>query len=135
MAPRILVADDDNAIRRMLSTLLTREGFSVDSAADGDEAIEKLAVARYDAIILDLMMPKVSGFDVLDHLERAEPRAAENFVIVLTAASHKDLSRLDGKDVFRVMRKPFDVPDLIGSVRECIAASSRASTGERASER
>ena len=66
------------------------------------------------------MMPIVDGFEVITHLERVAPHCLKHCVIVLTAASTKDLGKLDGKKVFRVIRKPFDLDDLLEVVTECV---------------
>ncbi|MGZ7081107.1 MAG: response regulator transcription factor, partial [Thermoanaerobaculia bacterium] len=66
---RILVVDDDESIRTMIVRILSRENFHVDSARDGFEAIEMLAKEDYTTILLDLMMPRVDGLQVLRFLE------------------------------------------------------------------
>jgi CheY-like chemotaxis protein len=118
--PRVLVVDDDNAIRTLVTTVLTRNGYSVQTARNGDEAIETIVGSEFDAIILDLMMPKVGGFEVIEHLERTGGSERLKRVIVLTAVSEKDLRKLDESRVFRVIRKPFDLSELVGAVSECI---------------
>jgi CheY-like chemotaxis protein len=119
--PRVLVVDDDNAIRTLLTTVLTRNGYSVESVHNGEEAIETIVGSEFDAIILDLMMPKVDGFEVIEQLERMEgSERLKRCVIVLTAVSEKDLRKLDDSLVFRVIRKPFDLAELVGTVGECI---------------
>jgi CheY-like chemotaxis protein len=116
---RVLVTDDDAGIRRLLVTVLIRAGYLVDSASDGAEAIEKVSNTDYNAILLDLMMPRVNGFEVVEHLERTQPGLARHCVIVLTAASNQDLTRLDTPTVFRVMRKPFEMSELLSVLRDC----------------
>src|SRR5258706_16031943 len=123
--PRVLVVDDDKAIRTLLATVLTRNGYSVESAHNGEEAIETIASNEFDAIVLDLMMPKVDGFEVIEHLERMDSERLKRCVIVLTAVSEKDLRKLDGSRVFRVIRKPFDLAELVGAVSECIDGAQR----------
>ena len=59
---RILVVEDDPAIRRLVKMVLQREGYNVETAADGAEAVLKLGLSEYDCIILDLMMPNLDGF-------------------------------------------------------------------------
>ncbi len=120
--PRILVVDDDSAIRVLLTTILKRNGFAVDVARNGEEAIEMIVAMSYAVIMLDLMMPRLDGLEVIDYLDRAAVDLPERCVIVLTAAAGKDLKRLDGHRVFRVLRKPFDLSELIAVVTECVAA-------------
>jgi two-component system response regulator MprA len=130
LQPRVLVVDDDGAIRILLTTILRRNGFDVDIARDGQEALEMVASMHYGVILLDLMMPRLDGLDVLEYLDGNEGDSPKRCVIVLTAAAGKDLSRLDGQRVFRVLRKPFDMSELMTTVRECIAASARPGTNE-----
>jgi CheY-like chemotaxis protein len=81
---RILVVDDDDAIRTMVERILRRERFEVDSARDGFEAIEKLARSDYGTVLLDLMMPRVDGHGVLQYLV-TESRTSQPSVIIMTA--------------------------------------------------
>jgi two-component system response regulator MprA len=118
--PRLLVVDDDKAIRSLLTTVLSRKGYSVEIARNGEEAIEIIAENSFAAILLDLMMPKVDGFEVIEHMARTIPEQLRRCVIVLTAVASKDLKKLDGSRVFRVLRKPFDLNELLSVVGECI---------------
>ena len=120
----MLVADDDNTVRTLISTVLTRQGFVVEAVRNGDEAIQKIATLDYQAILLDLMMPLASGYEVITYLERTAPERLRSCVIVVTAVSTADLRRLDGKTFFRVVQKPFDLDDLVATVTECVESSS-----------
>ena len=82
--PKILIVDDDDAIRTMVERVLKREQFEVDSARDGFEAIEKLTHNDYGTVLLDLMMPRVDGHGVLHYLE-SQRNAPKPWVIVMTA--------------------------------------------------
>ncbi|HEX7151731.1 MAG TPA: response regulator [Thermoanaerobaculia bacterium] len=115
---RILVVDDDDAIRMMVERVLRREKFEVESARDGFEAIEKLSRKDYGTVLLDLMMPRVDGHGVLRYIEneRPEPRPT---VIVMTANLQGAESTVDAAPVFRVLPKPFDIRELVSHVREC----------------
>jgi CheY-like chemotaxis protein len=117
----VLVVDDDIAIRRLLSTLLERVHAEVETAADGHDALARLESRPYSVIILDLMMPAVDGFDVLDRVSESMPELLKH-IIILTAASAKTLAKLHADmHVWRVMRKPFDIHDLLSSVADCAA--------------
>jgi len=109
---QILVADDDPGIVRLLKVLIEREGFSVDIAHDGREAIEKIEKGSYVLMLLDLQMPYVNGFDVLDRLRAKSRRPV---VLVITALPPSQLALLDPDVVHAVIRKPFDV-ELVASV-------------------
>ena|ERR1700741_5017009 len=117
---RVLIVDDDKSIRTLLTTVLTRKGFSVEAAQNGDEAIDVISDRKFDAIILDLMMPKVDGFEVIEHLERTVPDRLRRNVLVLTAVANKELRKLDEKQIFRIIRKPFDLDEVIEAVTECV---------------
>ncbi len=127
--PRVLIVDDDGAIRTLLSTVLKRRQYELALARNGLEAIEAIGSSTFDAIILDLMMPKVDGFEVIDYLERLSPGLPERRVIILTAAAGKDLRKLDGQKVFRVIRKPFDLDELVEAVNECTKQRSTEDDG------
>ncbi|MEO8378460.1 MAG: response regulator [Acidobacteriota bacterium] len=121
---RILVAEDDEAIRLLLAAILARAGYAADFARNGEEAITRLSGERYDAILLDLMMPVASGFDVLRYMDAAYPEKASQCVIVLTAASNQDLRGVAEGQVFRLIRKPFEMKELIRAIDECVQRDS-----------
>ncbi|HYI12181.1 MAG TPA: response regulator [Thermoanaerobaculia bacterium] len=115
---KILVVDDDDAIRMMVERVLRREHFEVESARDGFEAIEKLARNDYATVLLDLMMPRVDGHGVLRFLERERPAPAPR-VIVMTANMQGAHETAGAAPVFRVMPKPFDIRQLVSHVKAC----------------
>jgi CheY-like chemotaxis protein len=115
---RILIVDDDDAIRAMVERVLRREQFEVESARDGFEAIEKLARQDYGAILLDLMMPRLDGHGVLRFLETEKPEPNPK-VIIMTANVQSGYETATAKPVFRVLPKPFDIRELVTHVKEC----------------
>ena len=118
MPPRILVVDDDDAIRVMVERILRREKFEVDTARDGFEAIEKLSRNDYATVLLDLMMPRVDGHGVLRHLV-TDNRSSQPAVIIMTANLAGAVETVDALPVRYVLPKPFDIRRLIEQVREC----------------
>jgi len=122
---KILVVDDDDAIRTMVERVLRREQFHVESARDGFEAIEKLSSNDYGTILLDLMMPRVDGVGVLRFLEQHRPET-NRAVIVMTANFNSFAEDVQSKPVFRVLSKPFDIRQLVKEVRACTAATPDA---------
>lgn len=105
---RVLVVDDDRAIRALVAKIVERAGFEVDTAADGAEAIALLEERDYGVLVVDLMMPKVDGFEVVARIGRRTGRRPA--VIVVTAAAESvALRKLDGSVVHSVIRKPFDI--------------------------
>jgi CheY-like chemotaxis protein len=116
---RVLVVDDDDAIRSLVATVLKRRGLHVDSARNGVEAVELLGTCRYLVLLLDLMMPVMNGWDVLDHLETF-PATRRPIVIVLTAGSEPRAFKPDM--VAGMVRKPFDIDMLVDTVVGCLAS-------------
>jgi DNA-binding response OmpR family regulator len=102
----LLVVDDEKAIRKLLERIALRAGFDVASARDGVEALEMFAVRSYDIAIVDLMMPRLSGYELVQKLSALTPRP---IVIVATALTNGDVATLDDSMVRRVIRKPFDI--------------------------
>lgn len=113
---RILVVDDDDAIRALLLTALRRRGFKVDTVRNGSGAIQRCVRCRYALVLLDMMMPVMSGYEVLDHLSRMADRP---LVVVLTAGILP--RQLDADIVAATLRKPFDIDLLIDTIRGCLA--------------
>lgn len=116
--PFVLVADDNEATCTLITALL-RNDFIVDTASDGMEAIAKLRNRQYAVIILDLLMPLVDGFKVLEFLAAERPETIARVIVVTAALGSRDLDRVRGYQVCDVVRKPFDVDTLLETVRNC----------------
>lgn len=111
----VLVVDDDDAIRALVTRVLQRHQYSVDQASNGEEAMSKLRQSKFDVVVLDLMMPVMSGFDVIDQLSTESPLQP---VVVMSAASDRDFQRVTGAAVVQsILRKPFELTDLLEAVR------------------
>jgi CheY-like chemotaxis protein len=117
--PRILVADDDLTIRQLVCTLIKRDGYFVDCVSDGQEAISKLEEHDYAVILLDLMMPRVDGFGVIDYL-KAHPPRRKPLVLVITAYADQRFKEVDPAIVSGILRKPFEIAELGGIISLCI---------------
>lgn len=116
---RVLVVDDEPAIRALVAKIVGRAGLPVDTACDGSEAIAKLETTHYAVIVVDLMMPIVDGFGVIDYVKKMTgPRPA---VIVASATDSSILRQLDGTIVHSIVRKPFEI-DVLGDL---IVAAAR----------
>lgn len=116
---RVLVVDDEPAIRALLLTILKRRGFQVDTAANGSEAIDRCMRCRYAVVLLDLMMPVMSGWDFLTQIESLKERP---LVIVLTAGSLP--RQLNPAVVAGTLRKPFDMELLVDTVNSCLSITA-----------
>ncbi len=121
MAPRALIVDDDDPIRAMLETIVGQQGFIVDTARDGAEAIRKIDQQDYNVVLLDLMMPNVDGYDVLRHMRASKPDLVRS-TIVATAVPEREVRRHLLDPVFKVHFKPFELPSLIADIQSCAAA-------------
>jgi CheY-like chemotaxis protein len=108
---RALVVDDDPGIRVLVSRILTKHGFIVDTVRDGAEAIEKLLEHDYGLITLDLMMPRIDGFAVVKYLGEHQPEKLKK-VIVMTAFGAKAMEKLS-PSVEHFIEKPFDIDRLL----------------------
>lgn len=117
---RVLVVDDDPSIRRMIVAALRRFGYSFLEAANGNEALELMRRERPDVVVLDLMMPILSGWDVLR--ERAsDPRLQSIPMIIISANRGPELATAMDKGVCAFLPKPFDIGALASLVQSCIA--------------
>jgi DNA-binding response OmpR family regulator len=110
---RALIVEDDPAIRRLVEKLLSRHKIVIESAADGRAAIEKLKANKYSVIVLDLMIPEVSGFEVVDFLKQSGVLTP---VAVVSAVSQQALTKLDLDIVKLVISKPFDVDEFTKAI-------------------
>lgn len=115
---RALVVDDDAGIRILVTRILQRHGFVVDSARDGADAIEHLLQFDYDVVALDLMMPRIDGFGVIRYLIDHMPERLAS-VIVMTAYGTTALSKVC-PPVTRFIEKPFDIQALIAQATESV---------------
>ena len=113
---RVLLVDDDPAILRLLDVNFRMEGFEVDAAGHGEEALALAAATPPDVVILDLMMPGMDGRQLYDRL-RAAPATATVPVVFLTARGRDDALIADGAIV---VQKPFDTVDLVQTVRTLV---------------
>ncbi len=121
---RILVVDDEPAIRALLKKIIERRGYSVDGARDGAEAIELLKVNTYDLMLIDLMMPNVNGFELVAYLASHPGKRRPSVIVITAAAESKPLRHLDPAIVHSVVRKPFDI-DVVADLVDAAAATAR----------
>lgn len=131
MVGRVLIIEDEPNIIEAVRFLLTRDGWAVDTHTDGQTALDAVARRRPDLIILDVMLPNKSGYDVLGDL-RKDPATSGIPVLMLTARGQekdRDLAYKIGAD--RFMTKPFSNAEVLDAVRELsdAAKSGDASSG------
>ncbi|HEX3071409.1 MAG TPA: response regulator [Thermoanaerobaculia bacterium] len=119
LAPRVLIVDDDDGIQTLMKALLRRREVIVDSASDGDAALRKMRELRYDSIVLDLMLPKVNGFEIVRELKTSLPDLLKRTIVVTAVSNHALADFEDSELVRRVLRKPFDINEFIDEVLAC----------------
>lgn len=123
---RVLVVDDEPAIRALVAKIVERAGHPVDTARDGAEAIAKLEETEYAVIVLDLMMPNIDGYGLIEHL-KVRP-GVKPAVIVVSAGDSAALRQLDGAMVHSILRKPFDI-DVLGDLITAAVKAAEEGTG------
>ncbi len=112
---RALLLDDDAAMRRLVSLLLKRAGFAVDSVVSGNDAIEAIEKQHYTAITLDLMMPLEGGMTVIRYMRENAPEMLHR-VIVITGAPDAVLDPIRD-EIFAVVHKPFKHEELVETAK------------------
>jgi DNA-binding response OmpR family regulator len=119
MRPKALVVEDDPSTRHLLAAILEAEGADVDIAGDGERAIEMLSRGTYSVILLDLVLPRVSGTAVMEHLRVTKPAVLEN-VIVVTGLDVAEIRTLF-PTVKQALSKPVLPMRLRAMVRSCVS--------------
>lgn len=117
---RILVVEDDPLLSDRIELVLQTLG-DVTTVVDGEGAISHLFTGHFDAILLDLMLPRLSGFDVIRHLMMRRPELLKS-TIVVTGAQDSTLQFVDANELYAVLHKPFDFNELPRLVGELVAA-------------
>ena len=121
MAKRVLVVDDEKAIVKGINFSLLQEGMQVDSAYDGEEALEKARTNSYDIIVLDVMLPKMDGFEVCRSI-----REFSDVPIIMLTAKGEDMDKIIGLDngADDYMTKPFNILELKARIKAIMRRSS-----------
>jgi chemosensory pili system protein ChpA (sensor histidine kinase/response regulator) len=125
-APLVLVVDDSLTVRRVTKRLLEREGYRVALAKDGLEALDALSGERPVAVLSDIEMPRMDGFDLLRNI-RGDAALASLPVIMITsriAKKHRDIATELGANHY--LGKPYSEEELLGLLRQCVGALRRA---------
>jgi CheY-like chemotaxis protein len=115
----VLVVDDDPSIRRMIMAALRRDGYTFEEAANGKEALDAMRSNPPAVVILDLMMPIVSGWDVLR--ERSADSALQQIPVIIVSANRgPELAGAMDKGICAFLPKPFDIAVLSSLVKSCV---------------
>lgn len=126
--PRILVVEDSADSREMLMHLLSLEGFETIGAVDGLEGLEIAHRESIDLILTDLMMPRMTGADMIEAL-RSDPERASIPIIAMTAAGSGDAKRAMSAGATAFVLKPLDLGTLVALCHALLSGTSEASSG------
>lgn len=113
---KILIVEDDQHIRKLLTILIRKDDVEIDEAIEGNEALQKLHDNHYDLVILDIMMPNVDGYSILKQLREVPATAQLPVIIVSAKTEDKDLMKGYSMGANYFITKPFEPQDLIHSI-------------------
>jgi CheY-like chemotaxis protein len=111
---RILVVDDDEQVRLLLSLVLAQDGYSVHTASGGQEALGEMMKRRFDAILTDVEMPRMTGLDILSYCRTASPDVP---VILMSAITGDPRNPVLEQGAFACLEKPFAADELLCALR------------------
>jgi CheY-like chemotaxis protein len=120
----VLVVDDDPSIRRMIVAALKRDGYVFQEAPNGKEALDLMRSEHPNVVLLDLMMPVLSGWDVLQARE-LEPDLKSIPVIIISANRAPEVATAVDKGICAFLPKPFDISALSALVRSCLPVTGQ----------
>ncbi|HEU5326989.1 MAG TPA: response regulator transcription factor [Thermomicrobiales bacterium] len=129
---KILVVDDEEHIRQLVTMYLTKEGFQVETAADGRAALQRIHAVKPDLVVLDLMLPETDGWSVCKELRRSP--LTESLPIIMLTARDDLIDRVLGLELGAddYLTKPFNPRELVARVRAVLRRTTRAATGGKA---
>lgn len=117
---RVLVVDDEPHLIKSLTFVLSKEGYEVDSATNGEEALEKIRQSKPNLVFLDVMMPKKNGYDVCREI-KADPALNDVYIIMLTAKGQAvDKAKAFESQADEFISKPFSPLGVVARVKELL---------------
>ena len=130
-APRILLVDDEQSVQKLLAYPLRKEGYEVVSALDGAEALERVRGGSFDLVVLDVMLPKVDGFDVCRQI-----RARSTVPIIMLTAKTEEIDKVLGLELGAddYITKPFSVREFRSRVKAVLRRAELARAGDAGQE-
>ena len=117
----LLVVDDDKQLASALQWILADENYLVDVAFDGDEALLKVKVHEYDAVICDVMMPRLRGDEFYVQAKKLRPNLADRFIFITGFAANSDIREFLSARRVKHLVKPFPIKELTACVKELLA--------------
>jgi DNA-binding response OmpR family regulator len=124
---RILVVDDDEHIQKSLAQYLEMEDFDVDVASSGQEALEQAGRQTPDLVLLDIMMPEMDGFEVVERLRQEAPTARVPVILLTARGQDTDVIKGYQMGVSSYLTKPFNLDELVDTIREVLEADGSQS--------
>ena len=121
---QILIVDDDASVRDILGTALQQKSLGIDEASNGADAIRLLGENAYAVVLLDILMPGVDGFAVLDAIDATSANAP--VVLVVSGADTAILQQLDSRRIHGLVKKPFDPHEIAKIVAACAEIRGRS---------
>lgn len=128
---RILIIEDEEKIARFVELELEHEGYAADKANDGRTGLEMAETGNYDLIVLDIMLPQLSGIEVLRRLRKSANEAAANVPVILLTARDAITDKVTGLDMGAndYMTKPFAIEELLARIRAALRQSQNSVYG------
>jgi len=122
--PRILVVDDEPNIVRLIQVNLERQGYQVDIANNGQQALDKIRIQRPDLLVSDVMMPEMDGFELLSNIRR--DAALEDLPVIMLTAKAQDRDVMEGytRGADMYLTKPFNPIELVTFAKRLLAGTS-----------
>jgi two-component system chemotaxis response regulator CheY len=131
----VLIVDDDDSLRHIMKTALTRAGLTCDTAADGIYALEQLRSTPYTFVLLDVVMPRLDGPGVLRELRSLPlPGTDRPFVVMVTGSPDREALLPLGDLVQVIIRKPVHLEQLTDLVRDCVTARGQRARGHQTTQ-
>ena len=125
LSTKILLAEDDEIMRITLRDRLAKNGWSVDEAADGKEALAKLSINNYKIVVSDIRMPRASGFELLDEIRENSP--ATRIIFMTAYGNEKDAAECMKKGATDYLLKPFEMDDLVHRIQQLLDKNGHSS--------
>jgi two-component system phosphate regulon response regulator PhoB len=123
---KILIADDEPSLRLLVSSTLEDERFEIIQAVDGTDALEKAQKHQPDLIILDLMMPNMSGIEVCRTIKSAPTLHIPQIIVLTAKGQEQDIKEAAKAGADRYLKKPFSPLELLTAVEEALASGTTA---------
>jgi len=116
---KIMIVDNEPDTVKMVKTMLEMEGFKVTPAYSGKECLKKLKMEKFDLVILDIMMPEMSGWDVFERIRKKDKKTPIMFLTVMFAPKDR-IKKLKKNGVCAYVTKPFGARELVNTVKKCL---------------